>query len=31
VRRIDAEAAEVMAFIISGGVTQVEAKTLRSP
>lgn len=26
VQRIDADAAEVMAFIISGGVTQVEAK-----
>ena len=28
VRRIDADAAEVMAFIISGGVTQVEARTI---
>lgn len=28
VERIDADAAEVMAFIISGGVTQVEKKTL---
>jgi uncharacterized membrane protein len=27
VQRIDADAAEVMAFIISGGVTQVEART----
>lgn len=27
VRRIDADAAEVMAFIISGGVTQVESRT----
>lgn len=27
VERIDADAAEVMAFIISGGVTQVEART----
>ena len=26
VQRIDADAAEVMAFIISGGVTQVEAR-----
>ena len=30
VQRIDADAAEVMAFIISGGVTQVETKTLKS-
>lgn len=29
VERIDADAAEVMAFIISGGVTQVEARTIR--
>jgi len=29
VRRIDADAAEVMAFIISGGVTSVEARTIR--
>ena len=28
VRRIDADAAEVMAFIISGGVTSVEARTI---
>ena len=28
VQRIDADAAEVMAFIISGGVTQVEARTI---
>jgi uncharacterized membrane protein len=28
VQRIDADAAEVMAFIISGGVTQVESRTL---
>lgn len=28
VERIDADAAEVMAFIISGGVTQVEARTI---
>jgi uncharacterized membrane protein len=27
VERIDADAAEVMAFIISGGVTQVEARS----
>ena len=27
VKRIDADAAEVMAFIISGGVTQVETRT----
>ena len=31
VQRIDADAAEVMAFIISGGVTQVEQKTLKVP
>ena len=31
VERIDADAAEVMAFIISGGVTQVEQKTLKVP
>jgi uncharacterized membrane protein len=29
VQRIDADAAEVMAFILSGGVTQVETKALR--
>jgi len=29
VRRIDADAAEVMAFIISGGVTEVESRTGR--
>jgi uncharacterized membrane protein len=28
VERIDADAAEVMAFIISGGVTQVEKRSL---
>ena len=28
VRRIDADAAQVMAFIISGGVTDVEARRL---
>ena len=31
VQRIDADAAEVMAFIISGGVTQVEQKPLKVP
>ena len=31
VQRIDADAVEVMAFIISGGVTQVEPKTLKVP
>jgi uncharacterized membrane protein len=31
VQRIDADAAEVMAFIISGGVTQVERKPLKVP
>jgi uncharacterized membrane protein len=31
VQRIDADAAEVMAFIISGGVTQVETRTPTPP